>query len=307
MPLTYSQTNGSSVTASSNTISFSSLDYVPDIGDTIEVYNDTTQLTETTHYTLDTTNKNVVFVVTNSALTFTPGNVVSVYRIANKASRQVDFQNASVLTEADLDNSALQTFHVAQEALDTAESSITADPDGTFDAANKRIKNLAEPVNNNDAARKVDIDSGIGANVTTVAGISGDVTTVAGQISPTNNISVVAGKATEIQTVADLEDGTTATGAISAVAGKATEIGLLGTSAMATASTGHLAVLGTPTVVANIATVAGEVATISSKVSKSGDTMTGALTLSGAPTADNHASTKAYTDSQATALALALG
>ena len=307
MPLTYSQTNGSSVTASSNTISFSSLDYVPDIGDTIEVYNDTTQLTETTHYTLDTTNKNVVFVVTNSALTFTPGNVVSVYRIANKASRQVDFQNASVLTEADLDNSALQTFHVAQEALDTAESSITADPDGTFDAANKRIKNLAAPVNNNDAARKVDIDSGIGADVTTVAGISQQVSTVAGQIDPTNNISVVAGKATEIQTVADLEDGTTATGAVSAVAGKATEIGLLGTSAMATASTGHLAVLGTPTVVADIATVAGQVGTISSKVSKSGDTMTGALTLSGAPTADNHASTKAYTDSQATALALALG
>ncbi len=64
---------------------------------------------------------------------------------------------------------------------------------------------------------------------------------------------------------------------------------------------------GTNLNIANINTVATNIATISAKVSKSGDTMTGALTLSGAPTADNHASTKAYTDSQATALALALG
>ena len=36
---------------------------------------------------------------------------------------------------------------------------------------------------------------------------------------------------------------------------------------------------------------------IGTKVSKSGDTMTGALTLSGAPTSANHATTKAYVDS----------
>jgi len=38
---------------------------------------------------------------------------------------------------------------------------------------------------------------------------------------------------------------------------------------------------------------------IATKVSKSGDTMTGLLTLSGAPTAANHAATKAYVDSVA--------
>lgn len=36
--------------------------------------------------------------------------------------------------------------------------------------------------------------------------------------------------------------------------------------------------------------------TITGKVNKSGDTMTGALTLSGAPTADLHACTKKYVD-----------
>ena len=307
MPLTYSQTAYSDLTITGSSpnqqalISYSGLDYNTDIGDTLTVYNDTTLLTDgtggsTVNYSLDTTNKKVVL-KTN---TFTGGTTISVYRIANKTARTIDFANASVLTEADLDNSALQTFHVAQEALDTAESSITADSDGTFNAGNKRIKNLAAPTSNNDAARKVDIDSGIGASVTAVGNIASNVTTVAGQISPTNNIATVAGKATEIQTVADLEDGTTATGGISAVAGKATEIGLLGTNPMANSTDGHLKVLGTSTVVANIATVAGEVGAITSKVSKSGDTMTGLLTLSGAPASANHAATKTYVDTQDT-------
>ena len=193
MPLTYSQTNGSSVTASSNTISFSSLDYVPDINDTIEVYNDTTQLAENTDYTLDTINKNIVFVVTNNALTFTPGTTISVYRKANTASRQVDFQNASVLTEADLDNSALQTFHVAQEALDTAELGITADADGTFDANNKRIKNVLDPQNPQDVATKAYVDGG--SDVQTVAGLNSEIAllgTSAMATATTGHIPVLA-------------------------------------------------------------------------------------------------------------------
>ena len=93
-----------------------------------------------------------------------------------------------------------------------------------------------------------------------------------------------------------------------------TAMGHLGTSAnvtnMSTITTGYdggTSTSGTNTNLANINTVATNIGTISAKVSKSGDTMTGLLTLSGAPTTDNHASTKAYTDTQATALALALG
>lgn len=41
---------------------------------------------------------------------------------------------------------------------------------------------------------------------------------------------------------------------------------------------------------------------VDSKVSKSGDTMTGPLTLSEAPTEDNHAATKAYVDDSVGAL-----
>ena len=243
MPLTYTQTPYSnlqgSVVNNEVALDYSTLDFRPEIGDTIEVYNDTTKLTETTNYTIDTSNTDVILKVN----TFTPGTTISVYRISKKDTRAIDFQNASVLTEADLDNSAFQTFHIAQEALDTAEQSITVNADGTFNANNARIVNLADPSGDQDAATKAWVNSN--ANVTTVTTNIANVNHVAGQISPDNNVGAVAGKIADVETVAHLEDGTTATGAVSAVAGKSSEIEKLGTSAMATATTGHLARIGT--------------------------------------------------------------
>jgi len=195
MPLTYNQTQYSTLTVTGTspnqeaTISYSTLDFRPEIGDTIEVYNDTTQLTETTNYTLDTSLKNVVLKVN----TFTPGTTISVYRIAKKDTRSIDFQNASVLTEADLDNSAFQTFHIAQEALDTAESSITADADGSFDAGNKRIKNVIDPTNDQDVATKSYVDGSSSAQ--NVAALSTEITrlgTSAMATATTGHIPVLA-------------------------------------------------------------------------------------------------------------------
>ena len=56
----------------------------------------------------------------------------------------------------------------------------------------------------------------------------------------------------------------------------------------------------------DINTVATNISTITAKVSKTGDTMTGALTLSGDPTNTNHASNKNYVDTQASAKAVAM-
>ena len=231
MALTYSQTAYSSLTISNNeaTISYSGLDYNADIGDTIEVYNDTTKLNLTTNYTLDTTNKNVIL----KTDTFTGGTTISVYRKANKTARQTDFANASVLTEADLDNSALQSFHVAQEALDTAEQSITVNADGTFDANNARIVDVSDPVNNQDAATKAWVNSN--SNTATVAGIESDVTTVAGIHA---NVTTVAGIHGNVTTVAnDAVD-------IGKVAGKEAEIGRLGAAAYSDGANAYLAKLG---------------------------------------------------------------
>lgn len=271
----------------------------------------------------------------------------------------IDFSNASILTEQDLDNSAKNVFHASQQAIISTENALLySEGTDAYSAAQpgtsnpKKIQNVLTPASANDAANKAYVDGS--STTVTVAGIASDVTTVAGISS---NVTTVAGISANVTAVAN--DATD----IGAVAGKVTEIGRLGTADavadMAILGTADVVndmnilattdvvndmnVLGTADVVndmnvlgtsdnvtnmqtladrydgttdqttgtnlniANINTVATNIATISAKVSKSGDTMTGALTLSGAPTADNHASTKAYTDSQATALALALG
>jgi len=81
-------------------------------------------------------------------------------------------------------------------------------------------------------------------NISSVAGIASNISTVAGIAS---NVTAVAGDATDI----------------GAVAGKATEIGRLGTTDVIA----NLALLGTSTVVSNIATVAGVAPTMTAAAS----------------------------------------
>ncbi len=64
------------------------------------------------------------------------------------------------------------------------------------------------------------------------------------------------------------------------------------------ATTGNVATVATN--IANVNTVATDITNVVAKVSKVGDTMTGALTLSGNPTNANHASNKSYVDTQDT-------
>jgi uncharacterized protein YoxC len=194
---------------------------------------------------------------TSSTITFTtaPANglVIKFTRTSNRATRLVDYQDGSTITEAILDQDSNQMFYMAQEAIDITENTIALDNDDKYDADNKVIKNLASPVADTDAVNKAFISTnlpnintvaGISGAVTTVAGISSavtgvnsnnaDITTVAGQITPTNNISTLAGinadittvanNETDIQALADLEDGTTATGALSTLAGLDTEL-----------------------------------------------------------------------------------
>ena len=172
------------------------------------------------------------FTISTSTLTFTSapanGAIVLIKRNTPKNARIIDFTDGSVLTEADLDKSADQNFYVAQEVVDDGQSHLALATDDKFDAQSKIIKNVANPVNNNDAVNKTYLENtwlstSDKANLTTVAGISGavstvagissavtgvnannaDVSTVAGQISPTNNISTLAGINADITAVAN--------------------------------------------------------------------------------------------------------
>ena len=128
-----------------------------------------------------------------TTLTFSPdvaaGNDVRIQRNTDLTTKAVDFEDGAVLTEASLDEAIDQVFFAAQEAIDKANDSITLDTDDKWDAESKVIKNVADPVNNNDAVNKQFISTNI-PNINTVAGIETEVTTVAGVASTlTANLS----------------------------------------------------------------------------------------------------------------------
>ena len=242
-------------------------------------------------------------------ISITSGVIIELRRaVQDLKTTAVDFSNASILTEQDLDNSAKNVFHVAQQAVISTENAMLYDSGtDTYKATQpgtstaKRISNVATPSASTDAANKAYVDGS--SNTGIVASSITNVNTVAGEITPTNNIATVAGNTTNINAVAGNNSN------ITTVATNNTNVTNVGAD-IANVNTVAGSIANVNTVagsIANVNTVATNIGTISAKVSKSGDTMTGLLTLSGAPTADNHASTKAYTDSQATALALALG
>ena len=87
------------------------------------------------------------------------GVVVQIRRETPTDNRLVDFQDGSVLTESDLDKSADQNFFIAQEVFDDSLSSMKLGTDDKFDAQSKVIKNVADPVNNNDAVNKTYLEN----------------------------------------------------------------------------------------------------------------------------------------------------
>ena len=127
------------------------------------------------------------------------GSAIEIRRRTSQSSRLVDYAAGSVLTENDLDTDSNQAFFMGQEAIDDAGDVIKLDyANFQWDVQSKRLTNVADPVNNNDAVNKAFISTNLG-NITTVAGISANVTTVAG-ISA--NVTTVANANANITTVA---------------------------------------------------------------------------------------------------------
>ena len=140
---------------------------------------------------------------TSSTITFTTAPsasaVIKFTRSTSQTSRLVDYQDGSTLTEATLDQDGNQSFYMAQEAIDITENTISLSTStDQWDADNKRITNLASPVDDSDAVTKGFISTNL-PNITTVAGISSDVTAVAGISS---DVTTVANNDTNVSTVA---------------------------------------------------------------------------------------------------------
>ena len=202
------------------------------------------------------------FSVNGQTLTFNSApasqTAILIERDTPKTSRLVDFSDGAILSEADLDKNSNQLFFISQEAVDTADRALGLDNSNQFDATKnnvaRRITNLADPVNAQDAVTKnwltttyltpaniVNIDAtGTNiANVNTVAGDIANVNSVAGNATNINtvagnnaNINTVAGNNADISTVAGISSQvTTVANASSNIAAVATDIAAVQTVA----------------------------------------------------------------------------
>ena len=106
---------------------------------------------------------------TASSIKFTSapatGAVVDIRRKSNPSARIVDFQDGSTLTEKILDADSNQNFFLSQEAIDAVADIVSLESDGLFNARNRRIKNVADPVNPQDAVTKNWAETAMGSQV----------------------------------------------------------------------------------------------------------------------------------------------
>lgn len=202
------------------------------------------------------------FSVNGQTLTFNSApasqTAILIERDTPKASRLVDFSDGAILSEADLDKNANQLFFISQEAVDTADRAMALNSANQFDATvsstARRIVNMADPVDAQDAVTKnwltttyltpanitnIDTTGTNIANINTVAGAIANVNSVAGNATNINtvagnnaNINTVAGNNADISTVAGIAANvTTVANASSNIAAVATDIAAVQTVA----------------------------------------------------------------------------
>jgi hypothetical protein len=156
-------------TAGQQNFSFSQIDGFVTTADLRVYVNGTLQSTSGV-YTINTATSNIQFISGRTA-----GDVVLIRRFtaALKADREVDFDDGSILTAADLDNSALQLLYLVQEGLDEAKefclrlnSNLT-----NWDAISKKITNLSTPTVATDAATKAYVDAAAFGSVSGAANL----------------------------------------------------------------------------------------------------------------------------------------
>jgi hypothetical protein len=154
--------------------------------------------TSSTVWEIDTTNQ-VIYIDTAAVIATTlygpsglnvtfaaDTTIIELMRNVQDRSRPaIDYSNASILTEQDLDNSNKNVFHMAQQAILSTEGALLFDSGSdTYKATQpgtsnpKRISNVATPTSDSDAATKAYVDSGIGPAIQTVAGVSDEVVIV---------------------------------------------------------------------------------------------------------------------------------
>jgi len=87
------------------------------------------------------------------------GAVILLKRATNLDERLVVWNNGALLNRDDLEDDSLQGFYTSQELVDMFETAMYLDNDDKFGAQNKIIKDVKDPVDNQDAVTKFYVDS----------------------------------------------------------------------------------------------------------------------------------------------------
>lgn len=174
------------------------------------------------------------------------GTLVQVRRTTDLTARSVDFASGSVLTEEDLDDSNIQTFHAAQEAVDKSNDGITLGADDKWDAQSKIIKNVGTPTASTDGATKAYVDNVAGSASAAAASAT----------AAANSASAAATSATNAATSESnaATSATSASNSASTATTQATNASNSATSATASAATATTQASNASTSATNAAT-----------------------------------------------------
>lgn len=125
------------------------------------------------------------------------GTEIIIRRYTSSTDRIVSFKDASVLKAKDLDVSTIQTIHIAEEGRDIINDALIVNKEGNWDAKGKRIINVGDPIDDNDAITlKVYKDDAKGAYQ---AKLSAEAARDAAKVSETNaKASEVNAKESEV-------------------------------------------------------------------------------------------------------------
>lgn len=82
------------------------------------------------------------------------GQVIEIKRTTPIEQNLVDFNDGSTLQEGDLDRADRQHLHLIQEMDDEVQNSLRISSTGIYDAGDRRIANVGEPVEEDDAISK---------------------------------------------------------------------------------------------------------------------------------------------------------
>lgn len=116
------------------------------------------------------------------------GDIIKIVRVTDLATRAVDFQAGSMIREIDLDTSAQQVFNAVQEIKDNVDLALKQDYQGNLDALNKRIINVADPVDNTDATNKQWVNTAAASTLAAANQAVIDAQTIKDQLT---NLSIV--------------------------------------------------------------------------------------------------------------------